>query len=165
MRWGQPLKLAYGRIKLAYGRIAAGAGRTLPWAGGLLLALAAGVAAHTWWVSRPLIRARATVTENVAAFAPGGGVLYYPRLRFRAAGGEIVLVLSRRGDDEIAFAAGKVAPVRYPVGEPQDAAIATLWRVYFVAWWLGIAGAGLFDVGLVLRRLETQKVGDRIGGK
>jgi hypothetical protein len=155
------------RWKLGYGRIAPGAGRALPWAGGLFLVVALGFAAHTWWVSRPLVRARAMVTENVAAFAPGGGILYYPRLRFRTGSGEIVLVLSRRGDDDIEFAAGKVVPVRYPVGDPQEAAIATVWRVYFVAWVLGIVGAALFDAGLVVARLERQKglERDRAGAK
>jgi hypothetical protein len=160
MRWWQ-------RLKLGYGRIAPGAGRVLPWAGGFLLVVALGFAAHIWWVSRPLVRARATVTENVAAFAPGGGILYRPRLRFRTATGEIVLVLSRCGDDDIEFAAGKAVPVRYPVGDPQDAIIATVWRVYFVAWVVGIVGAALFDLGLVVARLERQKAQerDRIGAK
>jgi hypothetical protein len=135
----------------------------LPWAGGALLLLAAVFAAHSWWATRGWVQAQATVTENVESFAPGGGILYRPRLRFRTREGQIVLVLSRRGSDDVEFEAGKAVPVIYRAADPQSATIATVWRIYTVAIWLAFLGTVSFDVGLVLRRTRTADSGPRPG--
>ena len=125
--------------------------RWLPRLGGLLLALAVLFAVHSWWLSRGLLHATATVTENVAAFAPGGGVLYHPRLRFRTPAGVSVQVLAAPGRSEPEFAAGTSLPVAWPAGDPQQAFIATAWRVYGTTIWLAILGTILFDLGWILR--------------
>jgi hypothetical protein len=126
-------------------------GRWLPRLGVLLLALAAIFAGNSWWHDRSLVHATATVTENVAAFAPGGGVLYRPRLRFRTPEGENVQVLATQGRDEPEFSAGTTVPVAWPSGEPQRAFIATVWQVYRLAIWLAVVGTAVFDVGWILR--------------
>ena len=128
------------------------AAAVFPWAGGILLGMAAGFTAHSWLSTRGLVAAEATVTENVASLASGGGIVYTPRLRFRAADGAVVLVLIRRGGDDIEFPAGKTVPVLYPRNDPQRAVIATPMRVYSTAVWLALTGVVMFDVGLVLRR-------------
>jgi len=117
----------------------------------LLLALAAVSAGHSWWLSRALVHATATVTENVAVFAPVGGVVYRPRLRFPTPDGEIEQVLIAEGSSDPEFAAGASVPVAWPAGDPQAAAIATVWRVYRAAIWLGITGVVFFDLGWILR--------------
>lgn len=125
--------------------------RLLPGLGVLLLALAAVFAGCSWWRDRAQIHATATVTENVATFAPGGGVRYAPRLRFRAPDGEIVQVLAEPGNSDPEFVPGASVAVAWPAGEPQRAGIATVWRVYRAAIWLGILGTVLFDLGWLLR--------------
>jgi hypothetical protein len=125
----------------------------------LLLTLAMVAAGHSWWQSRPLAHATATVTENVASFSPGGGVIYHPRLRFQTPTGEIEQVLIAEGSSEPEFAAGAYVPVAWAAGEPQDAAIATVWRVYRMAILLGIAGVVLFDLGWILRLLARRESG------
>jgi hypothetical protein len=125
--------------------------KILPWAGGLLLVLGALSAAHSWMLARVQVHADATVTENVSSFAPEGGVLYYPRLRFRTKEGELEQVVSRVGTDYVRFPAGDDLPVMYPVGRPEQAEVATVRRVYFVAIVLGVLGVVLFDWGLILR--------------
>jgi hypothetical protein len=137
--------------KQAVQRLSAPAARWLPRLGVLLLALAAVFAVHSWWRDRALLHATAAVTENVATFAPGGGVSYTPRLRFRTPGGEIAQVLVGPGGSEAEFAPGAAVPVAWPAGEPQLAAIATAWRVYRAAIWLGILGTVFFDVGWLMR--------------
>jgi hypothetical protein len=127
----------------------------LPALGVLLLAMAAVFAGHSWWRDRAQLHATATVTENVATFAPGGGVSYTPRLRFRA-GGEFKQVLAAPGGSDAEFAPGESVPVAWPAGEPQRAGIATVWRVYRAAIWLGILGTVLFDLGWLLR-LSAQR--------
>ena len=118
-----------------------------PWLGGLLLLLAAGFWAHSRTWAHAQVRAEGTVTENVAAFAPGGGVLYFPRVRFRMPDGDWMQVQSRVGADDAEFAAGTAVPVLYRPGDPQGAEIATTGRVYFAAIVLGLIGTVLFDVG------------------
>jgi hypothetical protein len=125
--------------------------RWLPGMGLLLLALAAVFAAGSWWHNRMLLHATATVTENVAAFAPGGGVVYRPRLRFRTPSGDNAQVVIPQGRDEPEFAAGTNVAVAWPSGEPERAVIATVWRVYRFAIGLAILGTVLFDLGWILR--------------
>ena len=132
-------------------RLSAAAAVWLPRAGVLLLALAAISAGHSWWSDRAQLHARATVTENVATFASGGGVSYTPRLRFRTPSGEIQQVLAAPGRSEPEFAAGTSLPVAWPAGDPQQAFIATAWRVYATTIWLAILGTILFDLGWILR--------------
>ncbi len=126
-------------------------GRVLPWVGVLLLVMAAGFGARSWMFARARVRSIATITENVSGFAPKGGVVYTPRLRFRAASGELVTVLAQSGTDEIEFAAGETVPVLYRADDPQGAVIATVWRAYFGAIVLGVLGTALFDLWWVLR--------------
>jgi len=110
--------------------------RWLPRLGGLLLALAVQFAVHSWWLSRGLLHATATVTENVAAFAPGGGVLYHPRLRFRTPAGVSVQVLAAPGRSEPEFAAA--TPSR-PSSQPRGVSTLRLfgwpsWGRYSSIW-------------------------------
>jgi hypothetical protein len=137
-------------------RLSAAAAVWLPRAGVLLLALAAISAGHSWWSDRAQLHATATVTENVATFAPGGGVSYTPRLRFRTPSGEIQQVLAAPGSSDAEFAPGASVPVAWPAGEPLHAGIATPWRVYRAAIWLAILGTVLFDLGWLLR-LSAQR--------
>ena len=141
-------------------RIAPPLARWLPPLGGLLLALAAVFAVHSWWQARALLHATATVGENVAALAPGGGVLYRPRLRFRTPTGENVQVLASQGSDEAEFAAGTRLPVAWPAGDPQRAIIATAARVYGAAIRLAILSTVLFDLGWILRLRGRSKPAD-----
>jgi hypothetical protein len=129
-------------------------GRWLRWIGIGLLLLSAVFAGNSWRLTRGLLRASAIVTENVAAFAPGGGVQYVPRLRFRLPSGQIVQALCGPGSDEIDFPAGEAVPVMYPAGHPERAAIATVWRRYAAAIVLGILGVIVLDLGLILQRLR-----------
>jgi hypothetical protein len=145
-------------LRESFERFAPPAGAVLPWVGGLLLVVAAGFAVHSWMSARGRVRATATVTENVAGFAKAGGVVYTPRLRFRAASGEVVMVLAGPGSDEIEFAAGETVPVLYRAGDPQGAVIATVWRAYFAAIVLGVLGTALFDLGWVLRGMVRRRV-------
>lgn len=125
-------------------------GTWLPVLGVLLLLLAAGFAARSWSFARHRMRAVATVTENVPHFAAGGGILYYPRVRFRDGSGALVLVESKIGSEDAEFAAGETVPVLYLAGDPQHAVIATAWHLYPAAIWLGIIGTIVFDVGLLV---------------
>ena len=140
-------------------------GRALPWLGGGLLALAALSALSSWRSTLGLIRTPATVADNFEEFATGGGILYRPRLRFRTPEGQLVLVVSHRGSDEIEYEAGAVVPVLYPAGDPQAAIIATTWRVYTVAIWLAVIGTVLVDIGLVIRRTRVLNDGPRLSGR
>jgi hypothetical protein len=126
-------------------------GAVLPWVGGVLLLIAAGCGLRSWNFAKGRVRANATITENVSGFAKQGGVLYYPRFRFRSQRGALVQVLDREGTDEIEFAAGDTVPVLYPAGDPQEAIIATAWRAYYGAIVFGLWGTLLFDMGWVLR--------------
>ena len=137
-------------------RLSMAAARWLPRLGVLLLALAAVAAGHSWWSDRAQLHATATVTENVATFASGGGVSYTPRLRFRTTSGEIEQVLAAQGSSDAEFAPGASVPVAWPAGEPLHAGIATPWRVYRAAIWLAILGTVLFDLGWLLR-LSAQR--------
>lgn len=133
-------------------------GRVLPPVGLLLLAMAAGFGVHSWRYTRGRVRSIATITENVSGFAPKGGVLYTPRFRFRTAGGELVTVLAASGSDEIEFAAGETVPVLYRAGDPQDAAISTVWRVYYGSIVLGLLGTALFDLGWWMRVMLRRRL-------
>jgi len=131
----------------------------LPWSGGVLMALAALVAAWDWYGTRPSLRATATVTENVAEMVPGHGVLYSPRLRFRTQTGSLIQVVIPDKTDAIEFPAGTVLPVLYPAANPAQAHLATVWRLYATAILLAVLGVVLFDAGLILRiLLRRQKV-------
>jgi hypothetical protein len=126
-----------------------GVGAILCGAGAVLLLLAAGFGLHSWMAVRGLVRATATVSENVSSFAPGGGILYHPILRFRAANGQLVQVGGQRGSEDADFPAGTTLPVLYPVGFPQRAFIATVPRVYPAALTFGILGVAVLDLGLI----------------
>lgn len=118
---------------------------------------ALGFAANSWRFVHQRVRATATVTENVSAFAKEGGVLYYPRFRFNTANGELVQVLATSGSDEIEFPAGDTVPVLYLAGDPQGAVISTAMRVYAMAIWLGLLGIVVFDLGWVLRGIALKR--------
>jgi len=139
-------------------RFGAGTGRLLRWTGAVLLLLAAVFGGRSWYSTHGLLRATATVTENVATFAPGGGVQYAPRLRFRLPSGEIVQVLCGPGSDEIDFSAGETVPVMCPAGHPDQAVIATVWRRYSDAITFGVLGILILDLGLILQRLTPKAV-------
>ena len=123
----------------------------LPLVGVVLLAIAAGLAVHSWNFARTRVRAIATITENVSGFAKEGGVVYTPRFRFRLPSGELVTVQAASGEEEVEFPAGETVPVLYRAGDPQGAMIATTWRAYEGAIVLGVLGVVLFDVGWALR--------------
>ena len=144
-------------LRDGFERCAPPAGRWLPWVGGVLLVFAAGFGIRSWTYTRGRVRAIATVTENVSSFAKQGGVVYTPRLRFRLPSGEWMMVEARSGSTEIEFPAGETVPVLYRVGEPQGAAIATVWRVYYAAIVLGLWGTVLFDLGWALRVMIRQR--------
>jgi hypothetical protein len=133
-------------------RYTSAAATGLPWLGGALMLLAAAFALHSFAFARSQQRSLATVTENVATFGPQGGVLYAPRLRFRSASGAIVQILMA-GDEasEPAFQPGETVPVLYPVGHPEQAVLATVWRAYRAAIVFVVLGIFLFDIGFVLR--------------
>jgi len=126
-------------------RFGAGTGRWLRWVGVVLMVLSAISAGRSWRSTYGLLRATATVTENVATFAPGGGVQYVPRLRFRLS-------------DEIDFPAGETIPVMYPSGHPEQAAIATVWRRYSTAIVLVVLGILILDLGLILQRIAFKQL-------
>jgi len=141
------------RLRAVWAKYAVSAGTGLLQVGGLLLVLAIGFAGHSWVWARHRVRSEATVVENVAQFAPGGGMVYAPRIRFRAGNGELVQLLSGPAKGDAEFEAGEIVPVLYLAGDEKDAAIATVWRLYFWAILFGILGTVLVDVGLVMRRL------------
>lgn len=144
-------------LHATYNRFAPGAGSILPWVGGLLLLVAAVSGLVSWNAIRTKIRATATVTENVSVLSPHDGVLYSPRLRFRLPNGELFQVLAKEASDEAEFPAGSDVPVLYPAGHPEQAVIATVWRIYWVAILLGVFGVILFDAGLLLRILLRRR--------
>jgi hypothetical protein len=144
-------------VRNAVERVAPPLSKVLPWVGALLLVLAAGFCAHSWMFARARVRAMATITENISGFAPGGGVVYTPRFRFRTVSGEWVTVLASSGSVEIEYAAGDTVPVLYRSGDPQGALIATVWRAYFGAIVLGVLGTALFDLGWVLRGIARRR--------
>ena len=133
-----------------------------PAAGVVLLLLAAGFWAHEFRWSRSADHATATVTEMEARQDAQGQVFYYPHLRFRLPGGEIVQSVSPIGGAPDAFSVGEQVPVKYDSADPQDAAIATKGTVYRMAIILGVLGTVLFDLGAVLwivrRRREMREV-------
>ena len=101
-------------IQQTYTRLAPTAGVWLPISGLVLLLIAAGFALHSWNYGRHRIRAEATVIENVPQFVPGGGMLYYPKLRFRDVNGALILVQTTIGSEDIDFEPGTTLPVQYP---------------------------------------------------
>jgi hypothetical protein len=140
-------------LREIFDKIAPPLGAVLPWVGVALLMMAAGFAVRSWIFARGRVKAVATVTENVSGFAKEGGVLYVPRVRFRAVDGSLVTEEIGPGSDEIEFAAGETVPVLYRADDPQGAVIATAWRAYYWAIVLGIWGTVLFDLGWALRVL------------
>jgi hypothetical protein len=144
------------RLKQAMRRVGPGAGTLLSASGVVLLLLSAGFGLHAWLAIRPLSRATATVSENISSFAPGGGVIYRPRLRFRTSTGELVQVVSPGGSEDIDFPAGTNLPVLYPANAPEQAYIATTPRVYPAALTLGILGVAVLDLGLVVLFLSRK---------
>jgi hypothetical protein len=137
-------------MKRSFERYSPGLGAVLPWLGGALLLLALGFGLRSWNATRSRLKATATVTDNAASFAPAGGILYFPRIRFRTADGDIVQVLTTRGDEDAEFAAGEQVPVLYAANNPQDAVIATRWRIYKTAIVFAIAGVIVVDLGLLM---------------
>ena len=144
-------------LRATFERVAPSLAATSPWVGGALLLIAAAFAAHSWRFAHSRIRATATITENVSAFAKEGGILYYPRLRFRTANGEIVHVVAGPGTEDIDFPAGETVPVLYTAGDPQGAIIATAWRAYHAASVFGLWGTALFDLGWALRVMTRRR--------
>ena len=144
-------------VRDSFERVAPPLGVVLPWVGALLLVIAVGFGAHSWMFARGRVRAIATITENVSGFAKEGGVVYFPRFRFRTENGELETVLARSGSEEIEFAAGENVPVLYSAGDPQSAVIATAWRAYHAAIALGLWGVALFDLGWVLRGIVRRR--------
>ena len=141
------------RLRAVWAKYAVSVGTVLVRGGGLLLVLAIGFAGHSWGWARHRVRSEATVVENVAQFAPGGGEVYAPRIRFRDGKGELVQLLSGPAKSDAEFDPGEIVPVLYVTGDEKDAVIATVWRLYFWAILFGVLGIVLFDVGLVMRRL------------
>ena len=144
-------------LKQGYECFAPIAGAVFPWVGAALLLLAAGFGASSWRYAHSGLRTTGTITENVAAFVKGGGMEYYPRVRFRDESGELVQVTSKIGDEDAAFAPGDTVPVMYHAEDPQDAVIVSVWRTYPAAIVLGVVGVALFDLGLILGRLWKQR--------
>jgi hypothetical protein len=138
-------------LKRSYERVTPPLAAFLPPIGLVLVVIAAGFALHSWNFARTRVRAIATITENVSAFAKQGGVVYTPRFRFRLPSGELVMVQAANGSDDVEFPAGENVPVLYRAGDPQGAIIATAWLAYEGAIIFGALGAALFDVGWVFR--------------
>jgi len=138
----------------AWGRHAHALGLGLVWLGLALLGASAGLAADSWAFAHARVHALAVVTENVAGFSPGGGVVYRARLRLRAPDGTWVQVLDPAAREDPEFAVGTRVPVLYPRGEPAQAQVATRWRLYPAAIWLALWGVVAFDIGWVIRRLS-----------
>jgi hypothetical protein len=154
-------------LRQGYARFAPAAGVWLPITGILALLVAGGFALRSWNYARHRVRAVATVTENLPAFVSGGGMLYYPRVRFRDTNGALVLVLTTIGSGDVEFEPGTTLPVLYRAGDAQHAEIATAWRAYFGAIVWGILGTVLFDVGLLVvlmgrRRTAMTDIGSPI---
>ena len=145
-------------VKRSFERVTPPMAAGLPWAGLVLMVIAAGFAANSWNFARMRVRAVATITENVEGFAKAGGVMYTPRFRFRLPDGELVMVQAARGAEEIEFDAGETVPVLYRAGDPQGAVIATMWLAYEWAIVFGVLGAAVFDLGWALRVLLRRRV-------
>ena len=146
-------------LRKSFERVAPPLAAKLPPVGMVLLVIAAGFAVHSWMFARARVRAMATITENVSAFAPQGGVVYTPRFRFRLPDGELVMVQAARGSEDIEFPAGEQVPVLYRAGDPQGAIIATVWLAYEGAIVFGVLGVALFDLGWALRvKLSRRKL-------
>jgi hypothetical protein len=138
-------------LRAAFAQYAPAAAFVLPWLGGALMLAAAAFAARTWIAARPLQRALAMVDRNVESFAPGGGIVYTPLLRFRTPEGTVVQVLISPGSDAPEFAPGDNLPVLYPPGQPRQAILGTILKLYRTAVSFGVLGVLVFDVGLILR--------------
>jgi Protein of unknown function (DUF3592) len=138
-------------LRRSFERAAPLLGAALPLVGMVLLAIAAGFAAHSWNFARTRVRAAATITENVPGFAKEGGVVYTPRFRFRLPSGAWVTAQAAQGSEEIDFAAGETVPVLYRADDPRGAVIATTWRAYEGAIVFGVLGVVVFDVGWAVR--------------
>jgi len=143
------------RARAVWIRYASSVGTILLRTGGFLLLLAIAFAGYSWNWARHRVKTDATVVENIAAFAPHGGVVYTPRVRFRAEDDSVVQLIVGPGSSDADFAPGDIVPVLYPTGEVQQTVIATKWRLYFWAIWFAIAGTVLFDAGLVVKRLKS----------
>jgi hypothetical protein len=144
-------------LHATFTRFAPGVAASFPWLGGALMLIASGFALHSFAFARTQQRSLATVTENVATFAPQGGVLYAPRLRFRTPAGDLVQVQTTTGSrDEPAFQPGETLPVLYPPNLPEQAIIATPWRAYRAAIVFAVLGIVLFDIGFLLRILLSR---------
>jgi hypothetical protein len=128
--------------------------RILTLLGLVLLVFAAGFALQEWLATKSLLRSTAVVSENVGTQNAMGVVSYASRLRFRLPSGESVVLDDPQHSDDASdpdYVTGATVPVAYPAGHPEQARIATSWRLYHRAWVVGIAGTVLFDLGLVLR--------------
>ena len=145
-------------LRRSFERVAPPLAAVLPLVGLVLLAIAAGFAAHSWNFARTRMRAIATVTENVSGFAKQGGIVYTPRFRFRLPNGELVMVQATNGSEEIEFPAGETVPVLYRASDPQGAIIATVWLAYEGAIVFGVLGVALFDLGWGLRVMLRRRL-------
>jgi hypothetical protein len=139
--------------KRSFGTLPAFVARILSTLGLSLLAIAAVFALHTWFTTRSLVRATAVVSENTATQDATGVVSYTSRLRFRLPDGETIVIDDpNRSDDanDPDYVTGATVPVMFSAGHPEQARIATSWRLYHSAWIAGITGTILFDLGLVV---------------
>lgn len=126
-------------------------------AGLLSLLVAAGFALHSWSYASHRIRTTGVVTENVATFAPKGGIVYTPRIRFYTAGGATLQPVLGPASDEPEFLPGTAVPILYLPDQPQTAVIATIGRIYTAAIWFGVVAVVLLDCGLFLKRFSRRQ--------
>ncbi len=148
--------MGWRAVRGAWRAAAPGMGRVMPGVGAVLMVAALCLAAGRWWQERALVRADGMVTENVATFAPKGGVVLAPRVRFQDQRGQLLTVVTRPSKSwealGLGFDVGQQVPVLYPSGRPEQAMIAVWWRWYAWAVWVGTLGVVVFDVGWVARR-------------
>ncbi|HUI56914.1 MAG TPA: DUF3592 domain-containing protein [Bryobacteraceae bacterium] len=124
--------------------------------------LAGGVLAiqHTRHFVRNAVLAQGVVTENVR---PGGGrAVYYPRVRFRTAGGRQISFLSSGGSNPPAYRVGESVTVLYDPQDPYNVSIRSFWNVWvlpFILCSLGVffflVGGALMAVAVVTARRNT----------
>jgi hypothetical protein len=144
-------------LHVTFTRFAPSVAASFPWLGGALMLIATAFALHSFAFARTQQRSLATVTENIATFAPEGGVIYAPRLRFRTTAGDLVQIQITTGSrSEPAFQPGETLPVLYPPTHPEQAILATPWRAYRAAIIFAVLGIILFDIGFLLRILLSR---------
>ncbi|MFC6644360.1 DUF3592 domain-containing protein [Granulicella cerasi] len=121
----------------------------LLWTGIILMTIAVGLALHTWWIDRPLVRATGTVEMNDTLTSGDGDLVYVAHVRFRDEHDAIrEFTLSPKGE-ETKYHPSMQFPLLYPHGHPEQARIATVWREYATARNVAILGVVLFDIGCI----------------